>query len=529
MHYVLKTCDVLKILVPILYHLNDARADRSRVGLVHIGVFIILLLSGERNFGVRLNRPYSAMVPMDLPIFSGTHADLLVIVFHKLITTGHQRLQPLFDCLLTILVNVSPYLKTLSMVASAKILHLLESFSTPWFLFTNPTNHHLVFFLLEIFNNIVQYQFDGNSNLIYTIIKKRHIFHSLANLPTDYGSIQRSLSKSLSSSQTSGVIMGSPTPTSSPLSPHESQTALLGNHVSLSSTTGKRTGSLNSRRRPPLTRPMSLADENLTQAFFPAPASEPTAVGRGAGRSSASNPTSPHYAHSSADNSVPYFPVPAANASGHRIVRSRPFDESGLEDQFNRRSSSSPSSSTPTDAAQAKPFGTSSSDHSLINQSQLTSCNVNVTLAAVPQIDSMTERIAPSSSLDEEQPSLMTNARADISEFTEKPIEESDSAYEHGYTGHSGENYSSIQYNYSNQPDHYQIVKQSKRPLTRPLTLSRQSSVASDKTSHSTTSTSANHSSAWSNTLADWVPTSEWIISWKTKLPLQTIMRMLQV
>lgn len=36
-----------------------------------------------------------------------------------------------------------------------------QAFSTPWFLFSNATNHHLVFFLLEIFNNIIQYQFDG--------------------------------------------------------------------------------------------------------------------------------------------------------------------------------------------------------------------------------------------------------------------------------------------------------------------------------------------------------------------------------
>lgn len=103
----------------------------ARVGLVHIGVFILLLLSGERNFGVRLNKPYTASVPMDIPVFTGTHADLLVIVslvhlffvcvcvcvlcmsfasgglqvFHKIVTTGHQRLQPLFDCLLTIIVN----------------------------------------------------------------------------------------------------------------------------------------------------------------------------------------------------------------------------------------------------------------------------------------------------------------------------------------------------------------------------------------------------------------------------------------
>jgi hypothetical protein len=193
LYFVLKSSDVLDILVPILYHLNDSRADQSRVGLMHIGVFILLLLSGERNLGVRLNKTYVAAVPMDIPVFSGTHADLLITVFHKIIATGHQRLQPLFDCLLTILVNVSPYLKTLSMVASIKLLHLLEAFSTPWFLFSSPSNHHLVFFLLEIFNNIIQYQFDGNSNLVYTIIRKRHVFHALANIPTDMNSINKCL------------------------------------------------------------------------------------------------------------------------------------------------------------------------------------------------------------------------------------------------------------------------------------------------------------------------------------------------
>lgn len=197
MYFVLKSCDVLDILVPILYHLNDSRNDPSKIGLIHIGVFILLLLSGERNFGVRLNKPFAARAMMDLPIFTGSHADLLIVVFHKLITAGHQRLQPLFDCLLTIIVNVSPYLKTLSMVSTTKLLHLLEAFSTPWFLYSNQTNHHLIFFLLEIFNNIIQYQFDGNSNLVYTIIRKRNIFHALANLPTDFGTIQRSLNKQL--------------------------------------------------------------------------------------------------------------------------------------------------------------------------------------------------------------------------------------------------------------------------------------------------------------------------------------------
>ncbi|TKS89343.1 Protein HID1 HID1 domain-containing protein [Collichthys lucidus] len=209
--FVLKSSDVLDMLVPILFYLNDARADQSRVGLMHIAVFILLLLSGERNFGVRLNKPYTLRVPMDVPVFTGTHADLLIVIFHKVITSGHQRLQPLFDCLLTIIVNISPYLKSLSMVSANKLLHLLEAFSTPWFLFSYAQNHHLVFFLLEAFNNIIQYQFDGNSNLVYAIIRKRSIFHQLANLASDTASIQKALQKKKKSgiSRTNSIEMES--------------------------------------------------------------------------------------------------------------------------------------------------------------------------------------------------------------------------------------------------------------------------------------------------------------------------------
>lgn len=35
----------------------------------------------------------------------------------------------------------------------------------------------------------------GNANLVYTIIRKRHVFHALASLPTDCGTINRSLSR----------------------------------------------------------------------------------------------------------------------------------------------------------------------------------------------------------------------------------------------------------------------------------------------------------------------------------------------
>ena len=46
-------------------------------------------------------------------------------VFHKIITTGHQRLQPLFDCLLTIIVNGKPYYCLLTIIVNGKPYYCL--------------------------------------------------------------------------------------------------------------------------------------------------------------------------------------------------------------------------------------------------------------------------------------------------------------------------------------------------------------------------------------------------------------------
>lgn len=68
------------------------------------------------------------------------------------------------------------------MVAANKLLHLLEAFSTSWFLFSAAQNHHLVFFLLEAFNNIIQYQFDGERKLTRDGILALHGFEKLSFL-----------------------------------------------------------------------------------------------------------------------------------------------------------------------------------------------------------------------------------------------------------------------------------------------------------------------------------------------------------
>lgn len=46
-----------------------------------------------------------------------------------------------------------------------------------------------------LLNNFSCCDFPGNSNLVYAIIRKRNVFHQLANLPTDLQSIQKALQR----------------------------------------------------------------------------------------------------------------------------------------------------------------------------------------------------------------------------------------------------------------------------------------------------------------------------------------------
>merc|ERR1711871_671634 len=170
------------IMVPICYFLLESRKDPARLGLMYLCTFTLLKISGERNFGVALNKAYFLRLPVDVPLFSGTHADLLIITLHKLIVAGIDRLSALYNCFLTIICNISPYCKTLSTVSSVKLVNLFQLFTSTRFLYAAEGNHIYVPLLFETFNNIIQYQYEGNANMVYAIVKRRELFDSLANL-----------------------------------------------------------------------------------------------------------------------------------------------------------------------------------------------------------------------------------------------------------------------------------------------------------------------------------------------------------
>ena len=150
MPYILRNCDVTRLVTPVCFLQYQARRDPARVGLVHICTFILLKLSGERAFCVALNKPFVDRLPVDLPLFAGSHADLVVITLHKMVVNGGDKLAALYNCFLTIICNLSPYAKSLSLVASVKLVNLFELFTSPRFLYAAETNHVYVALLLEV-------------------------------------------------------------------------------------------------------------------------------------------------------------------------------------------------------------------------------------------------------------------------------------------------------------------------------------------------------------------------------------------
>jgi hypothetical protein len=156
-----------------------SRRDPAQIGLVHICTFVLLKLSGERSFGVSLNRAFKKKLPIDLPLFHGCHTDLLTITLHKLVVNGAYKLVPLYSCFLTIISNISPYWKSMSLVAAVKLVNLFELFSSAKFLYSGEYAYRHLALLLEVFNNIVQYQYHGNAHLVYAIVRRKDSFGQL--------------------------------------------------------------------------------------------------------------------------------------------------------------------------------------------------------------------------------------------------------------------------------------------------------------------------------------------------------------
>ncbi|KAI9004645.1 high-temperature-induced dauer-formation protein-domain-containing protein [Gaertneriomyces semiglobifer] len=188
-HQIMESDKILLVLASIIYFLVEARTDPAQAGLVRLCSFLLHIISQSRTFGVQLNAAFDhslvGAAAKCVPTFtSGTWADFFFLAIHTLTTTPGQTVLNR-ESLLVAMTNVSPYAKSLNPTTSTKLLSLFSMFSNPAFVVANESNHKLVFYLLETFNNLLQYQVAGNTALIYAIIRHSSKFYDLRDLTFD--------------------------------------------------------------------------------------------------------------------------------------------------------------------------------------------------------------------------------------------------------------------------------------------------------------------------------------------------------
>lgn len=180
-------------IVPMVYHMLNWRKNVDKKSLVHLYSFIFLKLSSSRSFSVNLSHK-PVVASKNLLNYIGldewdTIADLLILAIHKTFIANHNMDPSAADSLghmmFTVIANISPYLTNLGLVASVKLVNLLDVILMPNFLMCSADNYKFLVYLLEVFNNVIQYQFSTNCNLVYAMLKRENIFRKIETLQID--------------------------------------------------------------------------------------------------------------------------------------------------------------------------------------------------------------------------------------------------------------------------------------------------------------------------------------------------------
>ncbi|CAD7953515.1 unnamed protein product [Amoebophrya sp. A120] len=229
----------------------------SRTAELHLCSFLLLLLSGERNIAVSLNTsintngnkwwavevlnsfsknlhstgsgvakaaartatagPRSTEMEQAIQQISkhllaeskpATFADFFVLVLLKLISDSLLKDEPLVDLLLTILCNISPYLKQLAVTTCLKLTSFFERICKKNYLLKNSTNYRNLFLLIEFFTNIIQYQAEGNQVLLYSLVRVKSVFEKLEEMELDEEIAEREVER-MRNDRDQGQIAGS--------------------------------------------------------------------------------------------------------------------------------------------------------------------------------------------------------------------------------------------------------------------------------------------------------------------------------
>ncbi|KAJ3268938.1 hypothetical protein HDV01_002077 [Terramyces sp. JEL0728] len=182
--------NVLVLLQAIMVESLDARTVPSKLGILRLNCFILHRLSQDRNFGIRLNENCDVSILGQytklFPIYSsGCWGDLLYLYIYVLLstnTTARQTILHLQESYLSSMANVSHLVTKFTSATANKLFNLFQVYSSPRYLLSRERNYTKLFYLLYIIDTILQYQYAGNSQIVYTFVRNREKILSLRDM-----------------------------------------------------------------------------------------------------------------------------------------------------------------------------------------------------------------------------------------------------------------------------------------------------------------------------------------------------------
>ncbi|CAG9329779.1 unnamed protein product [Blepharisma stoltei] len=168
---------IIDLLLVIIWHNHETL---TKAGIVQLSIFIILHFSSEREFSIQMAKPYQNHLPINI-IGLEYYFDILINIFHTIIV-GNPNLTDTISTFMIILLNLSPHIKKIGNSSSLKLFALFEHFSAKKFIYKDKKNANYLYQILDVFNNRLQYQWDGSLYLVYAIISKKSIIDKFINL-----------------------------------------------------------------------------------------------------------------------------------------------------------------------------------------------------------------------------------------------------------------------------------------------------------------------------------------------------------
>ncbi|KAF8212473.1 high-temperature-induced dauer-formation protein-domain-containing protein [Mycena galopus ATCC 62051] len=226
--YLLESDKSMDVVAYLLCYALEIKDRPHQHGLCRALSYIVQTLSAEPSFGARLTKPVKAQLPSKWNA-PGTAADFFINAVYAIVATTSGQLNSLYPALVIALSNSAPYLKNITVTASARLIQLFTSFSNPLFLLADEGHPRLLFFMLEIFNSVILHNLSANPNLIYGILSAHKTFEDLGTFTLSRGlrEIRRvQLAKEEQARKADTKGKGSQTPDDEP-QPHEEKAKLL--------------------------------------------------------------------------------------------------------------------------------------------------------------------------------------------------------------------------------------------------------------------------------------------------------------